>query len=257
MNRSCCFILGSLMLLTNYCALANTDTAVKESENKVLQVFIKRQVNQSMSVGRAVGSITSNYPNEVETIVATALDLYPDNYQEIIHAAISSQPNATSKIVKIAMDKEVSSCPNIVELAIQADPSYVDFVVGAAANSNPDQLKDIVRVAVLTEPDSADTIVQTLTAEHPNELVDILSSAISAVPLVGEYVVDALLAVFPGEAEAVVTTAVRESGEQREQVRKIIETAHQAGVDEDSLKRFAINGGASEEEYSAAVQQDN
>ena len=84
MNRSCCFILGSLMLLTNYCALAITDTAVKESENKVLQVFIKRQVNQSMSVGRAVGSITSNYPNEVETIVATALDLYPDNYQDFL-----------------------------------------------------------------------------------------------------------------------------------------------------------------------------
>ena len=36
----------------------------KENENKVLQVFIKRQVNQSMSVGRAVGSITSNYPDE-------------------------------------------------------------------------------------------------------------------------------------------------------------------------------------------------
>ena len=63
MNRSCCYILGTLMLFTGHCALAITDTAIKENENKVLQVFIKRQVNQSMPVGRAVGSIPSNYTN--------------------------------------------------------------------------------------------------------------------------------------------------------------------------------------------------
>ncbi|NVK55282.1 MAG: hypothetical protein HWE26_06680 [Alteromonadaceae bacterium] len=256
MKRSS-YILASLMLFTcHFSQATTTDEELMQNENKVLQGFIKRQVKQSISVGRAVGAITSHYPNEVETIVATALDMYPDDFKEIIHAAISAQPNATSKIVKIAIDKDVASCPSIVELAIQADPSYVDFVVGAAANSNPDELKDIVRVAVLTEPDSADTIVQTLTSEHPNELVDILTSAMQAVPVVGEYVVNALLAVFPHEAEAVVTTAVRESAQQREQLSKIIETAHQAGLNSTDIKRYAMEGGMTEEEYTAVINQD-
>ena len=253
MKRSCGCILGTLMLFTGNNALAIENNAAIETENKVLQGFIKRQVSQSMSVGRAVRSITSHYPQEAETIVSVALDMYPDDYREIIHAAISAQPTATSKIVQIAIDKEVSSCPNIVQLAIEADPSYVDFVVGAAADSSPDELKDIVRVAVLTEPDSADTIVQTLTEEHPNELVDILTSAIQAVPVVGEYVVNALLAIFPEKAEDVVTTAVRESAGQREQVRKILETAHQAGVESEKLKEYALNGGAHEDDVKEAV----
>jgi lipoate synthase len=108
----------------------------------------------------------------------------------------------------------------------------------------------------MTEPDSADNIVQSLAQEHPSKIVEILSSAISAVPLVGEYVVEALLAVFPNDAETVITTAVRESGIQRESVRRIIETAKNFGLEQSSIYEYAIKGGATEEEITLALSEN-
>lgn len=224
------------------------------NDNHATSSFVKRQVAQNMSIGRAVKSIASNYPQETSSVVSTALDMYPNKYQEIIHAAISAQPMLTEDIVKIALEKEIASCTAIVKTAINAEPSYVDFVVTAAANSTPDELNEIVRVAVITEPDSADFIVQSLAQQHPNKIVDILTSAIDAVPLVGEYVVEALLAIFPNDAESVVSTAVRESGPQRDNVRRIIETAQNFGLDEDSIYKYAKEGGATDEEITAALK---
>jgi hypothetical protein len=224
------------------------------NDNHATSSFVKRQVAQNMSIGRAVKSIASNYPQETSSVVSTALDMYPDKYQEIIHAAISAQPMLTEDIVKIALEKEIASCTAIVKTAINAEPSYVDFVVTAAANSTPEELNEIVRVAVITEPDSADFIVQSLAQQHPNKIVDILTSAIDAVPLVGEYVVEALLAIFPNDAESVVSTAVRESGPQRDNVRRIIETAQNFGLDEDSIYKYAKEGGATDEEITAALK---
>ena len=229
-----------------------------KNNNKHLTVdFVQKQVQQSMSVGRAVKSIISHYPQEAEVVVSTALDLYPEKYREIIYAAISTEPAMTDTIVTIAIDKGITSCPNIVEAAINAEPSYVDFVVNAAANSTPEELNEIVRVAVIAEPDSADHIVQTLSQSHPNRMVDILSTAIGAVPFVGEYMVDALLAVFPGKAEKVVTTAVRESSADKEHVRRILETARNAGVNDADLIEFAKKAGASEEQIAQVTDQDN
>ena len=142
---------------------------------------------------------------------------------------------------------------SIVETAINADPSYIDFVVTAAAHSTPEELNEIVRIAVITEPDSADYIVQSLAKEHPSKIVDILQSAIEAVPFVGEYVVEALLAVFPNDAEKVITTAVRESSAQREQVKTIIRTAKNSGIDIKKIESYAINGGATTEEISQVL----
>ena len=142
---------------------------------------------------------------------------------------------------------------------IELDPNgtgTVDFVVTAAAHSTPEQLTEIVRIAVMTEPDSADYIVQSLAKEHPNRIIDILQSAIGAVPVVGEYVVEALLAVFPNDAEKVITTAVRESSAQRENVKKIIATAQNAGIDKEKLQAYAINGGATTEELSQVLDNN-
>mgnify|MGYP003633298075 FL=1 len=225
------------------------------NDSHVTTSFVKRQVAQNMSIGRAVKSIVSNYPQEASAVVSTALDMYPDKYQEIIHAAISAQPMLTEDIVKIALEKNIASCANIVKTAINAEPSYVDFVVTAAANSTPEELNEIVRVAVITEPDSADFIVQSLAQQHPNKIVDILSSAIEAVPLVGEYVVEALLAIFPNDAESVVSTAVRESASERANVKRIIETAQNFGLDEESIYKYAKEGGATDEEITAALSE--
>ncbi|MBT3134792.1 hypothetical protein KL866_06710, partial [Alteromonas sp. ALT199] len=127
---------------------------VASESNHFQTAFLKRQVDQTMSVGRAISSIAGHYPQEVVSIVDIALDTYPDKYREIIFAAISAQPSSTEEIVQLAIEKEVSSCPNIVQLAIKAEPTYVDFVVQAAAVSTPDELDEIVRVAVLTQPDA-------------------------------------------------------------------------------------------------------
>jgi alkylhydroperoxidase/carboxymuconolactone decarboxylase family protein YurZ len=233
----------------------NAQKITESNDRHASSSFVKRQVAQNMSIGRAVKSIVSNYPQETSSVVSTALDMYPDKYQEIIHAAISAQPMFTEDIVRIALDKDIASCAAIVKTAINAEPSYVDFVVTAAANSTPEELNEIVRVAVITEPDSADFIVQSLAQQNPSKIVDILSSAIGAVPLVGEYVVEALLAVFPNDAESVVSTAVRESGAQRENVKRIIETAQNFGLDEDSIYKYAKEGGATDEEITAALTE--
>ena len=159
----------------------------------------------------------------------------------------------TEEIVSIAIGKGITSCSSIVETAINAEPSYIDFVVTAAANSTPEELNEIVRIAVITQPDSANYIVQSLAKEHPNKIVEIIQSAIGAVPLVGEYVVEALLAIFPNDAENVVTTAVRESTEQRHNVKRIIETAQNSGVSDSDIEHYAINGGATKEEVAMAL----
>jgi hypothetical protein len=215
--------------------------------------FIQIQVDQNITIGRAIKVIVSHYPQEAASIVDTALDLYPAQYKEIIHAAISAQPTLAEEVVTLALNKGIGNCTSIVETAISADPSYIDFVVRAAASSTPGQLSEIVRIAVITEPDSADYIVQSLAKEHPSKIVEILQSAIGAVPFVGEYVVEALLAVFPNDAEMVITTAVRESSAQRENVKKIIETAQNSGIDIEKIEAYAIKGGATTEELSQVL----
>ena len=115
------------------------EEATSNQSNYFQTSFLKRQVDQNMSVGRAISSIASHYPQDVVSIVDIALDTYPDQYREIIFAAISSQPSSTEEIVQLAIEKEVSSCPNIVQLAIMAEPTYVDFVVHAAAVATPEE----------------------------------------------------------------------------------------------------------------------
>ena len=235
--------------------LANAQQASEETNSpSFTATFVQNQVEQNMSIGRAIKSIVRHYPQEAAGVIETALDLYPDQYKQIIHAAISAQPNLASDVITIALSKGFN-CSSIVETAINADPSYVDFIVTAAANSTPGELDEIVRIAVVTEPDSADYIVQSLAREHPSKIVEILTSAIGAVPLVGQYVVEALLAAFPNSAEQVVTTAVRESAAQREQVKKIIETAQNSGVEQGQLEIYAKNGGATQEELAQVLDK--
>ena len=231
----------------------SSQTMNKTKQSYISEKFLQIQIEQNVSIGTAIKSIVGHYPQQAASIVGTALDLYPDNYKEIIHAAISARPTLAEEVVTMALNKGISNCTSIVETAINADPSYIDFVVTAAAHSTPEQLSEIVRIAVITEPDSADYIVQSLAKEHPSKIVDILQSAIGAVPYVGEYAVEALLAVFPNDAEIVITTAVRESGTQREHVKRIIETAQNLGVDVDKIEAYAINGGATSEEISQAL----
>ncbi|GAB2700549.1 hypothetical protein Q4574_12430 [Aliiglaciecola sp. 3_MG-2023] len=243
-----------LGVLTTH-AYAIPTTVVDDNNNRLTADFVKKHVDQSMSIGRAIKSIVGNYPREAIGVVSTALDLYPEKYKEIIHAAISAEPALTGEVVSLAIEKGISSCSSIVETAINAEPSYVDFIVRAAAFSTPDEMDEIVRIAVETEPDSADNIVQTLSRSHPNEMVEIIKTAVSAMPFVGEYVVDALLASFPDEAEQVVTTALRESAEEQESVRRILVTAMNAGVPAEDLLKYAKNAGATEEQLAFIKKQ--
>ena len=234
--------------------VASPDIAVSHS-TKLNEKFVRLQIEQNVSIGRAIKTIVGHYPQQAASIVGTALDLYPDKYKEIIHSAISAQPTLAQEVVTIALEKGISNCTSIVETAIHADPSYVDFVVTAAANSTPEELNEIVRIAVITEPDSADYIVQSLAKQYPSKIVDILQSAIGAVPFVGEYVVEALLAVFPNDAELVITTAVRESSAKREHVKRIIGTAQNSGINIEKLETYAINGGATPDELTQVLKR--
>lgn len=245
----------SFSFLVFICNATASNTASKTKQNKISEKFIQIQIDQNVTIGRAIKTIVSHYPQQAASVVGTALDLYPEKYKEIIHAAISAQPTLADEVVTMALNKGISSCTSIVETAINADPSYIDFVVTAAANSTPEQLSEIVRIAVITEPDSADYIVQSLAKEHPSKIVEILSSAIVAVPFVGEYVVEALLAVFPNDAEKVITTAIRESAAERENIKRIIEVAQNSGVDAKKLEVYALNGGATAQELSQILNK--
>ncbi len=247
------FAFSTFVVVHNAIASVTVD---KTKHSQISQKFIQIQIDQNVTIGRAIKTMVEHYPQKAASIVDIALDLYPLKYKEIIHAAISAKPTLADEVVTMALDKKLSSCASIVETAINADPSYIDFVVTAAASSTPAQLSEIVRIAVITEPDSADYIVQSLAKAHPSKIVDILKSAIIAVPFVGEYVVEALLAVFPDDAEIVITTAVRESSAKRENVKRIIEIAQNSGIDQDKLEVYALNGGATTEELSE-VLRDN
>lgn len=236
-------------------AFASQNISLKNT-NHLNERFLKIQIEQNATIGRAIKSIVSHYPQQAAPILDIALDLYPNKYKEIIYAAISAQPTLAKEVVTMALNKDITNFTSIVETAINADPSYIDFVVTAAANSTPEELNEIVRIAVLTEPDSADYIVQSLAKEHPSKIVDILQSAIGAVPFVGVYVVEALLAVFPNDAEQVITAAVRESSAEPEQVKMIVKTAKNAGIDIKRLEIYAINGGATKEEISQILNNN-
>lgn len=242
------------------CALHNLPVAASTSANDAYDpheayktLFLKRQVEQSMSVGRAIKSIASHYPQEVVSIVDIALDTYPEKYREIIYAAVSAQPASTEDIVQLAIDKGVGSCSSIVKQAIKAEPSYVDFVVQTAANATPDELDEIVRVAVQIQPDSADSVVRTLSQNHPNKVIEIMTTALDAVPFVGEYVVDALLTLFPGQAEAVVSTAVKQKSLNKVQMTRILESAKNNGMADEEIRRIALANGVDEAEITAAL----
>lgn len=247
-------ILCQLALLS--CGFASVTQAQTQPElinNHITSAFVKQQVSQNMSLGHAIKSIIGHYPQDVDLIVDTALDLYPERYKEIVFSAVSAQPSSTQDIVKIAIDKGITECTEVVEVAIQAEPSYVDFVVTAAVHATPEELSDIVRVAVITEPDSADNIVQTLSRTYPDHMLEIMQTAIKAVPNAGEYVVDALLAIFPDNAAEVVTGAVRQASAEPAQVKKIIQTAWHAGVSDQDVTEYALKGGASQQLIAQAL----
>lgn len=219
--------------------------------------FLKQQVSQSMSPGRAVKSLIGHYPESITSIVSVALDEYPKQYKEIIYSAVSAQPYSSEEIVTIAVDKGISECASIVETAINAEPSYVSFVAAAAMQASPEDFNDILRVAVTTEPNSADKIVQTVAKSYPERITEILSNTVKYVPKIGEYVVDALLAVFPDDAQEVVSITVREAAADKGQLSKIIDSAINAGIDTDVVAQYAIQGGATKEEVNLVIAQRN
>lgn len=248
-----------LYLSVGLIASANCLASPSQASNNkslITKDFIERQVEQNMSIGRAIKSITSHYPQHVEVIVGNALDLYPEQYREIIYAAISSQPALTEDVVRISLEKGVSNCLDIVRIAIDAEPSYVDFVVNAAINSEPNELGEIVRVAVVTQPESVETIVQSLGKQHPSRLKEIVMSALKGVPLAAEYVVDSLLAIFPGQAESVVSAAVKQSMDQNGQVEKIIESGKTSGLTDEELTKYALLGGATSKQVAAILADE-
>jgi DNA-directed RNA polymerase subunit F len=255
-------ILCGQHILSSY-SYADETVKTKKSEN-IINVkwhlspdFLKQQVNQSLSPGRAVKSLISHYPESITSIVSVALDEYPKQYKEIIYSAVSAQPYSSEEIVTIAVNKGISESTNIVETAISAEPSYASFVATAAMQASPNDFTDILRIAVTTEPNSADKLVQSVAKSYPERITEILSNTVKYVPKIGEYVVDALLAVFPDDAQEVVSITVREAAADKGQLSKIIDSAINAGIDTDVVAQYAIQGGATKEEVNLVIAQRN
>ena len=141
------FAFGSLAQM--YGVFASHATT-KTKQSHINKKFVQIQVEQNVSIGKPIKSIVGHYPQQAASIIGTALDLYPDKYKEITHAAISAQPTLAEGVVTMGLNKGINSCTSIVETAINADPSYMDFVITAAAHSKPEQLTEITRIAVIT-----------------------------------------------------------------------------------------------------------
>ena len=73
----------ALGLISTNASAIKIDGAEKPRNNFLTSSFVKKQVEQSMSTGRAIKTIISHYPQDAIVVVSAALDLYPEKYKEI------------------------------------------------------------------------------------------------------------------------------------------------------------------------------
>jgi hypothetical protein len=250
-----CYSIAFLLVTATSPLYALSDTKVNDLNS--LQIF-NSQVKASSSVGNAVRSFIARYPEETMTVVEIALDQYPDNYRQVLSAAISVQPSHVDDILELAINRELAQTTELLKLAINAEPSYAEYAAEAACKFSPEQFDDILKTAVLLEPDSADQIAQKLAASYPNKALDILVTTIKEVPLVGKYVVDALLAIFPKdsvESDSMIIISIEQLAKHPEALSRLVQLAQERDIDRDLVVGSAIEGGLDSEVAVAFVDE--
>ncbi|MFC4700728.1 hypothetical protein ACFO4O_11205 [Glaciecola siphonariae] len=238
---------------------ASTQNQVQvDTPSKKSVYFFKSQVANNRSIGNALSSLLSRYPEQTVDFVSVAFTAYPEHYEEIIQAAVSTNPNFVDEIIMVANSYQVGNPTEIVEIAINAEPSYADDATRAACKYSPKYFNEIVKTAVSTEPDSADQIAQRLVRAYPNKTMEILVTTIKEVPFVGKYVLDALLATVTDDDEKsndMIIISVEQLAQHPDAIERLVQLAQEHEISAADVKASALRGGLEEEQIVAIIDR--
>ena len=53
------------------------EAKIETNNTQFSEKFLQKQINQNVTIGRAIKTIVGHYPQRAASIVGTALDLYP------------------------------------------------------------------------------------------------------------------------------------------------------------------------------------
>jgi len=232
-------------------------SSISEPSKKSIH-FFKSQVSDSRGVGMALTSLLQRYPEKTADFVAIAFTAYPEQYEEIISASVSSNPNFIDDIIMVATEYKVAEPTTIVEIAVNAEPSYAEETTRAACKYSPKYFDEIIKTAVLTEPDSAYQIAKRLVKAYPSRTMEILVTTIKEVPFVGKYILDALLATVLDDAAKsndMIIISVEQLAQHPEAIERLVELAKQHDIAADKVKQSALKGGLDEEAVAALMDR--
>lgn len=231
--------------------------SIMEPSQQSLQ-FFKRQVDGGSSIGNTLKSLLDRYPQKTAEFVSIAFIAYPDRFEDIIKASVSSKPMFVDEIVMLANQHKVANPTEIIAIAVNAEPSYAGVATSAACKNNPEYFNEIVRTAVTAEPDSADQIAKKLVDVFPSKTMEILITTIKEVPYVGKYVLDALLATVvddDAKSENMIIVSVQELAKYPDAIERLVELAHQRDIDSEKVRLSAIRGGLSEDDIALVINE--
>jgi len=249
-------VMSSQCYATSISQGAESEDLIEPSKKSIH--FFKSQVSNSRSIGNALKSLLTRYPEKTTDFVSVALTAYPEDYKEIIAASVSANPSFVDEIIMVATQYQVAKPAVIVEIAVNAEPSYAGLATNAACYYSPEYFNEIVRAAVLAQPDSADQIAQKLVKAYPNKTMEILVTTIKEVPLVGKYVLDALLATVVDDSEKsedMIIVSIEQLAQFPGAVDRLVELASERNIDSERLKASAIKGGLNDVEIASVINK--
>jgi hypothetical protein len=220
--------------------------------------FFKSQVSNGRSVGNALTTLLSRYPEKTTEFVSVALTAYPEDYKEIIEASVSANPTFVDEIIMVATQYQVAKPASIVQIAVNAEPSYAGLATNAACFYSPEYFNEIIKAAVNAQPDSADQIAQRLVKAYPNKTMEILVTTVKEVPYVGKYILDALLATVVDDSqksEDMIVVSIQELAQFPGAVDRLVELASEREIDSQRLKESAMRGGLKEVEIASVIDK--
>lgn len=254
------FVITACLLTSSSFAFGNDNATsiVTSKPSKQSIHFFKTQVSNNRTIGNALSSLLKRYPEKTAEFVHIAFTAYPDQYESIIVASVSTSPSFIDEIIMIATDHAVSTPSRIVEIAVNAEPSYAEDVTRAACKYSPNYFDEIIRTAVITEPDSADRIAQRLVRAYPSKTMEILVTTLKEVPFVGKYVLDALLATVLDDEDKssdMIIISVEQLAQHPDAIERLVQLAQEHEIDAQRIKESAVKGGLGESEIAAIIDR--
>lgn len=227
------FILLLLAVIST--SLFAQGSAISKQETFITQL-LEQQVKQQNSIKSSVSSILTRYPEQVEVVVNVALELYPNEYRQIMSGALAAEPVLSCYVVHLFTQADVAPLDEIVRLAIKEEPAYIQEIMQTATLAS---FNNTSNHEISHSSGTKSLMAKTMTT-YPQNKIDILKGSIAAFPeQVVNFVKEALL-LFPSDNYQIISTAVSESNE--EFTQPIIETAMALGVNKESVYDAAEAG---------------